>query len=383
MSLVTAFIYSLNILISRRSSLNTQNILDMHIENIVQIMTPYGTGTGFIIDDLIITNSHVASGLKEVVISAKNIKRDIAQVIYDDPYYDLAFIKYKNVPQKNTLQLATKMVEDGDVVIAVGHPYGLNYTATEGIVSRASRLQGELEYIQIDAAINPGNSGGPLLNVKGELVGVNTFIIQNSNNLGFALPYFYLEEALREFKQLNKENIIKCPSCKNLIQEEQIEADYCPKCGVKLEVAKSRRKGYKPSGAIKLIEEILHQLDINVTLARRSQSSWTIYHGSAKIEITYYENGIIIGDSKLCIIPQNNIENIYDYLLKENKDLSYLQFSINENTIYLSYLIVDSSLTLKEGKTALERLLELSNKYDDILINRFKAIKLKREEDET
>ncbi len=363
--------------------MNTQKILDMHIENIVQIMTPYGSGTGFIIDDLIVTNSHVVSGLKEVVISAKNIKRTIAAVIYDDPYYDLAFIRFGDIPQKNTLHLASQMVKDGDVVIAIGHPYGLNYTATEGIVSRASRLQDELEYIQIDAAINPGNSGGPLLNEKGELIGVNTFIIQNSNNLGFALPYFYLDEALKTFKELHKENIIKCPSCKNLIEEAKIEADYCPKCGVKLEVAKLRRKGYKPSGAAKLIEEILDSLDINVTLARRSQSTWTIYHESAKIEIIYYENGIIIGDSKLCIIPQTNIEQIYDYLLAKNNELSYLQFSINENTIYLSYLIVDSSLTLKEGKTALERLMSLSNTYDDILINKFKAIKLKREEDET
>ncbi len=361
--------------------MNTQTILETYIENIIQIMTPYGSGTGFIIDDLIITNSHVVAGLKEVVISAKQIKRSIAKVVYDDPYFDLAFISIDFEEPKNPLILSKQNIKDGDTTIAIGHPYGLNYTATEGIISKASRLHGDLEYIQIDAAINPGNSGDPLLNENGEVIGVNTFIIQNSNNLGFSLPYFYVEEAIKSYKNKNSENIIKCTSCKNLIEEKDIINDYCPMCGVKLSVAKLRRKGYKPTGQTKLLEEILSSLDIDVTLARRSQASWKIKHGSAVIEINYYDNGIIIGDTKLCVLPQENIEAIYDYLLKENKNFSYLQLSINENFIYLSYLIVDSSLTFEEGKTALERLLKYSNKYDDILINKFNAIKQKREKD--
>jgi len=362
--------------------MNTQNILEDYIENIIQIMTPYGSGSGFIIDDLIVTNSHVVSGLKEVVISSKKEKRTIANVIYDDPDYDLAFIEYNFEKPKKQLKLATEPVEDGDTTIAIGHPYGLNYTATEGIVSRALRLQGDLEYIQIDAAINPGNSGGPLLNTDGEVIGVNTFIIQNSNNLGFALPYFYVQESLTNFKALGKKNIIKCPSCKNYIEEENIQNDYCPKCGIKLEVAKLRRKGYKPTGATKLVEDILDQLNINVTLARRSQASWLVDYGSARININYYENGIIIGDAKLCAIPQNKIDEVYNFLLQENQKFSYLQFSINENSIYLSYLVVDSSLTMEKGKIAFERLFNYADKFDDILINKFGAVKQKRDEED-
>ena len=362
--------------------MNTQVILDTYIDNIIQVMTPYGSGTGFVIGDLIITNSHVVSGLKEVVISSKIIKRAIVQVVYDDPYYDLAFIHYNFQEPKKALTLTNKIVEDGDTTLAIGHPYGLNYTATEGIVSRASRLQDDLEYIQIDAAINPGNSGGPLLNDDGEVIGVNTFIIQNANNLGFSLPYFYIKEAINEFKEKNLDNVIKCPSCKNIIDEKIIKQDYCPECGVKLEVAKLRRKGYKPTGATKLLESILSSLDINVTLARRSQSTWRVDEGSARIDINYYENGIIIGDCKLCAIPSKDIDKVYDYLLEENEKLSYLQFSISENSIYLSYLIVDSSLTQTEGKIAIDRLIKYANKYDDILINKFGAIKQKRDEED-
>jgi serine protease Do len=363
-------------------TMNTQAILGTYAENIIQIMTPYGSGTGFIVDDLIVTNSHVVAGLKEVVISAKKIKRSIAQVVYDDAYFDLAFISYDFERPKNPLILSTKRVQNGDTVVAIGHPYGLHYSATEGIVSKASRIYGELEYVQIDAAINPGNSGGPLLNTDGEVIGVNTFIIQNSNNLGFALPYFYVDEALKEYKNINAQNIIKCPFCKNLIKEENIKNDYCPECGSKLEIAKLRRNGYNPIGSTKLLEEILESLDVNVTLARRSQASWRVDHGSARIEINYYDNGIIIADSKLCVIPQKNISEIYDFLLNENNNLSYLRFSINENFIYLSYLIIDSSLTLKEGKTAMERLFKKANEYDDILIERFGATKQKRDEED-
>ena len=359
--------------------MNTQHLLENYIENIIQVMTPYGSGTGFIIDDLVITNSHVCSGLKEVVISAKHIPRTIAKVIYDDPYYDLAFIQYNFKTPKNPLTLATTTVENGDTTIAIGHPYGLNYTATEGIVSRASRLMDDLEYIQIDAAINPGNSGGPLLNEKAEVTGVNTFIIQNANNLGFALPTRYLNNALIHFKALHMENIIKCPSCKNLIQEKDIKNDYCPKCGAELKIAKLRRKGYAPIGPTKLIEDILASLQINVTLARRSQSSWRINEGSSRININYYDNGIIIGDAKLCAIPKKDIEQMYDFLLHENNELSYVQFSIYENSIYLSYLVIDSSLTSKEGKIAINKLIKDANKYDTILINKFGAIKQQKD----
>jgi serine protease Do len=363
--------------------MNTQKILEKYIENIIQIMTPYGTGTGFIIGKLIITNSHVVGGLKEVVVSAKKLKRTIAQVVFDDPYFDLAFIELEGLSIPETiLELSSTTVSDGDTTIAIGHPYGLNYSATEGIVSRASRLQDNLEYIQIDAAINPGNSGGPLLNIYGDVIGVNTFIIQNANNLGFALPYFYVQEALDAYISSGKKNLIKCTSCKNLIEENTIQNDYCTECGVKMEVAKLRRKGYKPTGPTKLLEDILASLDVDVDLARRSQSSWRLDHGSARIELNYYENGIIIGDTKLCGIPSENIEDVYDYLLQENGKFSYLQFSINENSIYLSYLIVDSSLTFTEGKKAIQRLMEFSNKYDDILIHKYNAIQQKRDEED-
>lgn len=362
-------------------SLATQKVLDHAMENIIQVSTPYGTGSGFLLGDLIVTNSHVVGGLKEVIISAKHLPRCIGSVVYDDGSYDLAFIR---PPTKMTtnhpLHLCSSSVQDGDVVIAIGHPYGLNYSTTEGIVSKASRLQGEIEYIQFDAAINPGNSGGPLLNEKREVVGVNTFIIQNSNNLGFALPYTYLAEVMEKFIPLHHEAILRCNSCKNMIQEELILNDYCPQCGVKLDVAKRRREGYKPAGVVELIERILGALKLDVPLSRRSQRNWKFDSDSIKIDINYYDNGVIIADSALCRIPQDNIQALYDFLLRENDKFERLQFSINENTVYFSHVIVDSSLTYELGLKALERLFREAPLYSQQLMKTFGALEPKYDE---
>ena len=362
--------------------MNTQEILDTYQDSIIQIETPLASGSGFYLEkhQLIVTNSHVVSGLKEVVISSKDLKRCEATVVYDDPKYDLAFIKTNSLKVNIPLHLSIKKVHDGDKVVAIGHPYGLNYTATEGIVSKADRLQGELEYIQIDAAINPGNSGGPLLNDIGEVIGVNTFIIQNSNNLGFALPFHYVLEALEAFKSLNEADIIRCSSCLNLVKEIDIKDDYCPECGVKINVAKKRREGYKPVGTIKTLESILQDLGKDVTLARRGQRMWQIDIGSARIEIAYYDNGIIVADASLCRLPHENIEKIYHFMLEENTKMDYLQFAISDNAILLSYIIIDSSLEEKNGAVALGRLFSKADMYDDILIKNYGASVIKRDD---
>jgi len=362
--------------------MNTQEILDTYQECIIQIETPLASGSGFYLKahELILTNSHVVTGLKKVIISSKDLKRREATVVYDDPKYDLAFIKTEKLDIKTPLGLSEAPVHDGDKVVAIGHPYGLNYTATEGIVSKAARLQGELEYIQIDAAINPGNSGGPLLNDSGEVVGVNTFIIQNSNNLGFALPFSYIQEALDSFNTLGKDDIIRCSSCLNLVHETAIKDDYCPECGVKIDVAKKRREGYVPVGTIKTLETILEDMGKDVTLARRGQRMWQLDIGSSRVEISYYDNGIIVADASLCRLPHENIEKIYHFMLEENTKMDYLQFSIMDNSILLSYIIVDSSLEEKNGAIALERLFSKADTYDDILIKNYGASIIKRDD---
>ncbi len=157
-----------------------------------------GLGSGFIIDPrgYIVTNRHVIAGANEIYVTLEGNKKYKAAVVYSDPKNDLAIIKInaRNLPVARLGDSRT--LEVGDWVLAVGNPFGLTQTVTAGIVSAKGRSAeiGHLHYanfIQTDAAINQGNSGGPLVNIEGEVVGVNTAIVSENGGsvgIGFAIP---------------------------------------------------------------------------------------------------------------------------------------------------------------------------------------------------
>jgi S1-C subfamily serine protease len=166
-----------------------------------------GTGSGFIInkDGDIITNAHVVSGADKVTVILKDGRQIEGKVLGSDELTDVAVIQVKadNLP---TVSLgSSQSLQTGDWAIAIGNPLGLDNTVTAGIISAIGRKSGQIgvdkrvSFIQTDAAINPGNSGGPLLNQNGEVIGVNTAIIQGAQGLGFAIP---IETAQRIAKQL-------------------------------------------------------------------------------------------------------------------------------------------------------------------------------------
>ena len=358
--------------------MDAQEIINKYQPVIIQIATPQGTGTGFYLkkENLIITNDHVVRGNSEVVISSKVFPKIMSDVYFNDSKYDLAFVKVPEGVEIPEMALAQgHPVSDGDQVIAIGHPYGLNYTATEGIVSKAKRLQNGLNYIQIDAAINPGNSGGPLVNSLGEIVGVNTFIIAGGDNLGFALPVDYLIEDLNEYRQYFGKPAMKCYSCSFFVTPENIDGEYCPNCGAKIELPSLKKdKEYTPTGASATIETILEQLGKDVKLSRRGPYSWEVEEGSAKIIINYNENGFIVADSFLCYVPKTNIGPLYEFLLRKNYELEGMMFSINNQDVVLSTFIYDQYLTYETGLQTLKTLFMVADEYDDVLKNQFGAL---------
>jgi serine protease Do len=358
--------------------MDSQDIIQLFHPIIIQISTPQGTGTGFYIKEfkLIMTNYHVVQNNYEVVISGKLFSEVLSPVFFYDPKYDIAFIKPpENIDFPDVKLGNTNLIKDGDEVIAIGHPYGLNYTATEGIISKAKRLYNDLNYIQIDAAINPGNSGGPLVNQAGEIIGMNTFIITNSNNLGFALPSEYIFESLNEFKNYEGKIAERCPSCLNIVTQENIEGEYCPFCGSKISLpALKKDEEYTPSGANLIIENILNALGKDVKLTRRGQSSWEVKEDSALIYLNYNTNGFIVGDAYICRLPKLNIGSLYEYMLRENDNLECLSLSLNKQDIVISTFIYDEYLTFETGLKILKELFEKANYYDDYLINNFGAL---------
>ncbi len=166
-------------------------------------------GSGFIIskDGYIVTNNHVVEGADEIKVKLANGKKYHAKVIGRDPKTDVALIKIK---AHNLVPLKIGNSDDlkvGNWVVAIGSPFGLEQTVTAGIVSAKGRIIGEGPYddfIQTDASINPGNSGGPLLNMDGEVVGINTAIIKSGQGIGFAIPSDLAENIVAQLKKSGK-----------------------------------------------------------------------------------------------------------------------------------------------------------------------------------
>ena len=154
-----------------------------------------GTGSGVIVDKegIVITNNHVVGDAKEVEVRLSDRSKFVGQVIGRDPDTDIAIIKITATNDLPTVPFGdSSKVRVGQWVIAVGNPFSLDRTVTLGVVSGlerdAVRLSRYEAFIQTDASINPGNSGGPLFNIKGEVIGINTAIINYAQGIGFAIP---------------------------------------------------------------------------------------------------------------------------------------------------------------------------------------------------
>ena len=164
-------------------------------------------GSGFVIDEdgHIITNHHVVKDAETITVIFYDESEAEAKVIGKDPKTDLALIKVDVDRKLPTAELGdSDKLRMGDWVLAIGNPFGLKYTLTAGIVSAKGREIGAGPYddfIQTDASINPGNSGGPLINMKGEVVGINSAIIAGGTGIGFAIPVNIAKDLIPQLKE--------------------------------------------------------------------------------------------------------------------------------------------------------------------------------------
>jgi Do/DeqQ family serine protease len=154
-----------------------------------------GVGSGVIIDAQghILTNLHVIKGADEITVRFHNKKEVTGKVVGTDPRTDLAVIRIPTADGVVAARLGNSdRIEVGEWAIAIGSPFGLEQTVTVGVVSAMGRSDVGIvpneSFIQTDASINPGNSGGPLLNARGEVIGINTAILSSGQGIGFAIP---------------------------------------------------------------------------------------------------------------------------------------------------------------------------------------------------
>ena len=164
-------------------------------------------GSGFIIDEngYIVTNNHVVQNADKISVKLKDEEEFSAEVVGTDTKTDLALLKITTDRKLPFLEIGdSDKLKIGEWVVAIGSPFGLEQTVTAGIVSAKGRVIGAGPYddfIQTDASINPGNSGGPLLNLQGQVVGINTAIIASGQGIGFAIPAKMARNIINQLKQ--------------------------------------------------------------------------------------------------------------------------------------------------------------------------------------
>ncbi len=350
--------------------MNINDTVELYKHNVVQIKTGSGNGTGFYISDfdLIITNHHVVRGYGTVMLKGMYLPITETEVLYIDEKYDLAFLQ---VPEDYSGKLSsiktgnTDYLNDGENVLAIGHPYGLDFTTTRGVISRKERIQNDVPYIQIDAAINPGNSGGPVITLSdATVIGVNTFIIRGGDNLGFALPINLVLESLIEFRDFGRKKVIKCESCRTLLYSGNIENDkYCYNCGVEVDlIANKKTRVEDNSTYIQWLSDYITEKNLKAEEA----NPYTLIITDQEIKITarYQPNNrTFYLDAELITLQSQGALELFEHACRANMDSGIFLLGLYKNKLYLSYRTTYPDYTQEELLTTYDLLLTKALSY--------------------
>ena len=331
-------------------------------DTVFKVNTSTSTGSGFYLkaSNIIITNFHLVEGHREVAVENRAKMKYLAKVVFVNPDADLAFLQPPPVLKPAGRLDSFANVEAREKVRVLGYPLGIGYTETQGIVSAPRQMVKGRNFIQIAAAIDPGCSGGPLVNARGELVGVATSRFKDAGNVGFAIPIDIVTGDLETFK-LNKDLkfSVKCNFCKSLVFEQ---TDYCKNCGHIIHSSVFER--YKPDTTAAFVEDALILMGLNPVLARRGQDYWEFYQGSSLITIYFHKEKYIYAMSPINRLASDHLEELYKHLL--SKPLPTYRLGVTENNIFLSYRFHLWDLYSWNAEGVLKDLVEFALKADEM-----------------
>ncbi|MHB0960461.1 MAG: trypsin-like peptidase domain-containing protein [Pirellulaceae bacterium] len=256
-----------------------------------------GMGTGIVIDErgYIITNYHVVEGVKRIRATLADGTTVVAELVANDPQMDLAIIKIPDEKVFPVIRLGTSTdVMQGETVVAVGNAYGYEHTVTEGIISalhrtvQVSDFQKYADLIQTDASINPGNSGGPLLNIDGDMIGINVAVRVGAQGIGFAIP---VDDAMEVAA-----NLLSCERVSHITYGAQLKTDTTQSEGRVLVVAvtadgPAAQAGLQTDDVILMVGDrpIERRLDVERALIGRAagdEVAWEIRRAGEAMTLT-------------------------------------------------------------------------------------------------
>ncbi len=343
---------------------------------VVQISTPFGTGSGFLLSEplCIITNYHIVKGHGEVVVQGNPFPKKVVSVVYTDVLLDLALLEVPQGYQPGSEQpvLFEGTVPEGQMVVAIGHPFGLNYSLTKGVISKNNREYNGVQYLQTDAAIHPGNSGGPLVNENGVIVGLNTMAFSGSTRIGFSLPSKYIIDSLRLYKGFYPQRVLRCSSCRSPQLFEQAKGGYCENCGKAFPKEEIHPREFEPSGMVAVVEKMIERLGYDVRLARNGPFLWELSKGESRLQILYAQNtGFLVMDTVVCVLPPKDISRFYEFLLQESYLQKNLVISVRGEKVLLSWMLHENDFNEEEALGAIDDLLEKPVAYRRTIEQKF------------
>lgn len=198
--------------------------------SVVRIGTTTSHGSGFCVAHrgVAATNAHVVGRSLQVEVAGADGLVCQGRVLYKDFRLDIAIVKTSSDDLEPLDVCPSADVLEGEDAITLGHPLGLDFSVTRGIISARTRTLDHQTYIQTDAAINPGNSGGPLLNCRGQVIGMNTFKFERGASLGFAIPVERVLDAVRNALGQEGIAVVVCGACGSAMG---VDERYCSTCG--------------------------------------------------------------------------------------------------------------------------------------------------------
>ncbi|ASC69408.1 Putative serine protease HhoA [Halomicronema hongdechloris C2206] len=221
-----------------------QDLFEIVADTVISIKTKDGSGSGVIFNKngIAVTNRHVVDTNTKALVGLRNGDKFIGKVIRSYSDIDLAFVKFdltKSSLLRSSLIFSgedfspccQRKLKVGEPVFAIGHPMGLDYTLTQGIISSIERTIEAAKFIQIDVSINPGNSGGALYTAYGELAGINTMGYVNSEHLNFAIP---IDEVVKRYSTWLEEEAKGFTRYCAVCGFSSIDDKYCENCGASL-----------------------------------------------------------------------------------------------------------------------------------------------------
>jgi serine protease Do len=350
-------------------------------QGVVGVRARLGDGTGWVAlaNEAVVTNFHVVGYEPSVTLLTVDRRQVGAKVVYVSTRHDIAVLMPASPLGASPLALGRgQVVAQGQPVVAVGHPFGLGFTVTRGIVSATNREFDGVTYLQTDAALNPGNSGGPLLDEEGRVLAVNTFL-RRGQNLGFALPIQVFGHVLARLS-LPREEVLafdpvyRCLGCEAPFNPQ---SERCVRCGRAVPGTERDlvENFVERDRAATIVGRLLRQLGQIPNQVRVAENEWRIVLPAGDLFVATNERATFVDFTmRVAAVPRAGHEAFYRFLLSYNDRTSGVcRASIAGNVVHLSIREPVEFLNARAVAANVAVLGDHAGKLGSLLVERFGA----------